>query len=517
MDLTGNICLGRQWWQPGCARAVTIARANAMDEMTSGPPMTLKFSSAAGTQSRFLAVADEDGTVNIYDTQNLELTHQAGWVAHADSIFSVAWLDNDHKFVTASGDQTLRIWDLQSLRPIQSLSGHTGSVKWVDVSPHDPNMLISASRDGSVLIWDLRSPCFSVASHICPANAPITRLRAMHIPQHAVQPLPSSSTAAFRSKTASAGAGARKRKASTTLGKSPSSSPLSSRRRRHPSSSGPDRIPYGVSTALFLPSSPFAFVSTGASDGHLKIWDSRTLAMGPLAACIPGAQPEGGGTTLSPASVSVGGGAAVAAAAKRRLYGITSLSLHPGDQSTLLVSNTAGRHVVMDTSVASRPVSRAVYDAGIASSFYQRSSWLSAKDKYVFAAAGADAHVRVWDTSRDYSGEARMQKCCGHQRDVSDVAAHQVLPHCFATVSDDCSVRLWDMPHRSLSGISRGVDGVDGAESCLSCQLRQIDQQDNKLVKLYPAWSIAGSKSPSAVSQTSSSSSSSSSGCSSIR
>ena len=48
--------------------------------------------------------------------------------------------------VSASGDKTLKVWDLESGRELRTLDGHSGWVHAVAVTP-DGRRAVSASRD----------------------------------------------------------------------------------------------------------------------------------------------------------------------------------------------------------------------------------------------------------------------------------------------------------------------------------------------------------------------------------
>ncbi|KAK5624942.1 hypothetical protein RRF57_000658 [Xylaria bambusicola] len=72
--------------------------------------------------------------------------------AHADQITA---LDFDVPFgtmVSASLDDTVKVWDLNAGRCIGSLEGHTASVRALQV---DDNILVTGSADATVRLWDL--------------------------------------------------------------------------------------------------------------------------------------------------------------------------------------------------------------------------------------------------------------------------------------------------------------------------------------------------------------------------
>ncbi|KAI2623714.1 mitochondrial division protein [Xylaria nigripes] len=72
--------------------------------------------------------------------------------AHADKITA---LDFDAPFgtmVSASLDDTVKVWDLNAGRCIGSLEGHTASVRALQV---EDNILVTGSADATVRLWDL--------------------------------------------------------------------------------------------------------------------------------------------------------------------------------------------------------------------------------------------------------------------------------------------------------------------------------------------------------------------------
>ncbi len=56
----------------------------------------------------------------------------------------------------AQSDKTLRVWDLASGETVRTLSGHTGAVRAVAVTP-DGRHAVSGSGDNTLRVWDLAS------------------------------------------------------------------------------------------------------------------------------------------------------------------------------------------------------------------------------------------------------------------------------------------------------------------------------------------------------------------------
>ncbi|KAJ6965700.1 denticleless protein [Populus alba x Populus x berolinensis] len=139
------------------------------------PPLSVSFCKTS-KYSHILAVSDEDGYVSLFDTRTefpSEKARISDWVAHQNAIFDVCWIKEDTNILTASGDQTIKVWDAQEKKCTGILMGHTGSVKSLSPHPTNSDLLISASRDGSFAIWDLRCKTTSKTrcseAHVTPA------------------------------------------------------------------------------------------------------------------------------------------------------------------------------------------------------------------------------------------------------------------------------------------------------------------------------------------------------------
>lgn len=80
---------------------------------------------------------------------------------------SMVYNSSDNSLVTGCGDNNVYIWDLEGGSVKQTLSGHTDYVHCVDFLKKS-EQVVSASEDGTVRFWDLRSPPGSVESVIDP-------------------------------------------------------------------------------------------------------------------------------------------------------------------------------------------------------------------------------------------------------------------------------------------------------------------------------------------------------------
>ena len=72
---------------------------------------------------------------------------------HSDVIYSVAFSPDGKKYLSGSGDNTMKLWDVSG-KLLHTFEGHSDWVTSVAFSP-DGKSVISASKDKSVKIWDL--------------------------------------------------------------------------------------------------------------------------------------------------------------------------------------------------------------------------------------------------------------------------------------------------------------------------------------------------------------------------
>ena len=72
---------------------------------------------------------------------------------HTDIVSSVAFRPNGVMLASASWDQTVRLWNVNTGRHLRTLTGHTSDVTSVVFSP-DGQTLASASWDGTIRLWN---------------------------------------------------------------------------------------------------------------------------------------------------------------------------------------------------------------------------------------------------------------------------------------------------------------------------------------------------------------------------
>ncbi|MBD2532699.1 AAA-like domain-containing protein [Nostoc flagelliforme FACHB-838] len=99
-----------------------------------------------------LASASTDNTIKLWNLDTgKEITTLSG---HSDRVNSVVFSPNGKTLASASTDNTIKLWNLDTGKEITTLSGHSDRVNSVVFSP-DGKTLASASTDNTIKLWNL--------------------------------------------------------------------------------------------------------------------------------------------------------------------------------------------------------------------------------------------------------------------------------------------------------------------------------------------------------------------------
>ena len=106
---------------------------------------------AFSPDGRRIVTASYDNTARIWDAAT---GHQIMLLSgHVDGVRSAAFSPDGRRIVTASFDKTARIWDAATGRQIMLLSGHSDKLRSAAFSP-DGRCIVTASYDKTARIWD---------------------------------------------------------------------------------------------------------------------------------------------------------------------------------------------------------------------------------------------------------------------------------------------------------------------------------------------------------------------------
>ncbi|OQR91877.1 hypothetical protein ACHHYP_04259 [Achlya hypogyna] len=331
----------------GCARN-DVFLCQQDDDLQAVPPFHIAFSEEKMDGS-LLAVADEEGCLSFYNTRDarprLPPQHQphdhappiARIAAHENAIFDMIWCNQDAYIATASGDQQIGIWDVETGAHVYHLSGHSMSVKCIRQHPMHPSVFASGSRDGNVFLWDARLPPPPLV-----AGPPVPRL---------LRPF----TGCARCHDYEV--------------------PTDRRKKRRVSVPNTQRSV----TCIEFTGDGTQMISAGAVDGHVKFWDVRHL--------FPPATPP-----KLPQHVR----SLACHAPSGRRYGISSLSLDH-TKSRLLVS-AASNEILLYDLLAATDVPVAKFHGHRNSSFYVKSAF-SPESRFIVSGS-VDQRVYIWDVAQ---------------------------------------------------------------------------------------------------------------------
>ncbi|MEG4353212.1 AAA-like domain-containing protein [Microcoleus sp. LAD1_D3] len=142
-----------------------VKERNSLEEHSS-----FVYSVAFSPDGKTLASASWDNTIKLWNLQSQKPI--ATLTGHSDSVRSVAFSPDGKTLATASDDKTIKLWDLQSQKPIATLAGHSDSVNSVAFSP-DGKTLASASWDNTSKLWNLQSqkPIATLLGHQSSVNS----------------------------------------------------------------------------------------------------------------------------------------------------------------------------------------------------------------------------------------------------------------------------------------------------------------------------------------------------------
>lgn len=120
-------------------------------------------SAASAASPAVLLTGAYDRTIRVFDTRTPEA---ASVVKIGSDVESVCWNGwKEGEFLVSMEDGLVQAWDVRATtQPTWTLQAHDQACTAVDVSPHIPNCLLTASSDRHLKIWNITDPSTEAAS-----------------------------------------------------------------------------------------------------------------------------------------------------------------------------------------------------------------------------------------------------------------------------------------------------------------------------------------------------------------
>ena len=149
-------------WQDETANFVSTPE-DVYECNTSSGHVVLPFCVTSCNTNSLIAIGEEEGGIRLIEAAAGDKEgFSSAFLSikpHDNAIMDLEFSDDDRLLATASGDQTSHVIDMSTQTSIFCLAAHQSSIKRVQFQPGTGNnILATCSRDGSVNIWDLRSP-----------------------------------------------------------------------------------------------------------------------------------------------------------------------------------------------------------------------------------------------------------------------------------------------------------------------------------------------------------------------
>ena len=119
----------------------------------------------------YILTGSADRTIRLYNPQKAALTSNAvapgrvpglvnKYSAHGYEVLSIDVNDANDRFVSTGGDKTIFLWDVQTAETVRRWNGHAGRVNRGVFGGDGDSVVVSASFDGTVRIWDVKSNAY---------------------------------------------------------------------------------------------------------------------------------------------------------------------------------------------------------------------------------------------------------------------------------------------------------------------------------------------------------------------
>ncbi|KAI9320146.1 guanine nucleotide-binding protein subunit beta [Dichotomocladium elegans] len=110
---------------------------------------------AYSPSGQFVASGGLDNICSVYRARERDARALRELAGHT-GFLSCARFISDREILTASGDKTCILWDIDAGAKLAEYADHSQGVMGVSLSPTDPNMFVTGACDATAKVWDKR-------------------------------------------------------------------------------------------------------------------------------------------------------------------------------------------------------------------------------------------------------------------------------------------------------------------------------------------------------------------------
>ncbi|KDN39385.1 WD40 repeat-like protein [Tilletiaria anomala UBC 951] len=103
---------------------------------------------------KLLVAGDDSGLIQVFDVNSRAILRT--FKGHKLPVHVTRFSSAPTQVLSASDDQTVRLWDIPSQSAVRTFARHSDYVRSAMVSPDNPSLLLSGSYDATVRLWDAR-------------------------------------------------------------------------------------------------------------------------------------------------------------------------------------------------------------------------------------------------------------------------------------------------------------------------------------------------------------------------
>ena len=109
---------------------------------------------AVTANGKFVISASADNTIKLWNINNAKCIRT--FQGHTDKVSVVKILSDGNYFLSASADNTIKLWDIRKEEEIRTFYGHEKTINSISIMKGS-DFFLSGSKDRTIMLWDIQS------------------------------------------------------------------------------------------------------------------------------------------------------------------------------------------------------------------------------------------------------------------------------------------------------------------------------------------------------------------------